>query len=296
MIVNRPGYYLADHPPARSQTGHRRNGHKPTLILTHTAESGTDLTGADLSAEGTARFIARRTTPGSYHRVGDRDSIIPMASTKWATWGSRFVNDWAVHISLAMDAADWPSLPGELIDDFLVTWLDMATTEATEIHRLTGTTPPPVLLNGAEARRPGARGFSTHGRVDPGRREDPGRHFPWVAALTEYAVAMGFRPHDVEIHPDPKDNHGGPTVPTAPISNPLVAEQQQDLTEAGYDPGPADGIYGPRTRAADREALADARAGRTTADELDYLSRRADGFGLVVEAQKAINREIEATS
>lgn len=296
MIVNRPGYYLADHPPARSQTGHRRNGHKPTLILTHTAESGTDLTGADLSAEGTARFIARRATPGSYHRVGDRDSIIPMASTKWATWGSRFVNDWAVHISLAMDAADWDSLTTEARDAYVRTWAEMAVQEADAMTAINGYAPRPVLLTGDEARQPGASGFSTHGRVDPDRRHDPGGGFPWERALTLYAIRIGYGSAAVEIHPDPKDNHGGTTVPTTPASNPLVAEQQQDLTDAGYDPGPADGIYGPRTRAADREALADARASKTTADELDYLSRRADGFGLVVEAQKAINREIEATS
>ncbi len=254
-IVTRPGYWLADHPPARHQTGHRRNGHKPTLILTHTAESGTDLTGPDLSAEGTARFISRRTTPGSYHRVGDRDSIVPMAATSWATFGSRFVNDWAVHISLAMDAADWPNLPPETADDYIVTWLDMAVAEASAMDALTGDFPLPVLLTGAEARKPGAFGFCTHGRVDPDRRHDPGDGFPWERALTLYAIRVGYGSAAVEIHPDPKDNHGGTTVPTTPASNPLVAKLQESLAAAGYDPGPADGIYGPRTHAAAIESL-----------------------------------------
>lgn len=52
-------------------------------------------------------------------------------------------------------------------------------------------------------------------------------------------------------------SNGGTPMPTATDRNELVAEHQMDLTEAGYDPGPIDGIYGPRTRAADKEALAD---------------------------------------
>lgn len=45
-------------------------------------------------------------------------------------------------------------------------------------------------------------------------------------------------------------------VPTARPAADHVREMQQALTIAGYDPGPIDGVMGPRTRAAVRKSVA----------------------------------------
>jgi peptidoglycan hydrolase-like protein with peptidoglycan-binding domain len=41
-----------------------------------------------------------------------------------------------------------------------------------------------------------------------------------------------------------------PTRPSAPTRQPFVREAQRALRDLGCDPGPIDGVFGPRTRAA----------------------------------------------
>lgn len=45
-----------------------------------------------------------------------------------------------------------------------------------------------------------------------------------------------------------QQNHGASHA--TPASSPLVADVQSALNRAGYNPGPADGVYGPHTRTA----------------------------------------------
>lgn len=72
---------------------------------------------------------------------------------------------------------------------------------------------------------------------------------------------------------------------------------QQDLRDAGYDPGPIDGAWGTRTHDALKKALADARSARPstakpTLTEADF-QRAAATLGVDVASIKAVT-EVEA--
>jgi N-acetyl-anhydromuramyl-L-alanine amidase AmpD len=184
------GYYLLDHPPARRQFRTSRRAEPTGCNVIHTAENATDITGADGGAEAVARFIAGRTdAAGSYHRVGDRDSHVPLVPfSSEAFHDGTGSNSWSVGLALAMRAADWPRLSADDRDAYLATLVRMAV-ESYEWHRTHyGIIIPAVHLTVAESDA-GKPGFIGHGERDPGRRSDPGRGFPWGLFLTRYARA-----------------------------------------------------------------------------------------------------------
>ncbi|MEL6983709.1 MAG: N-acetylmuramoyl-L-alanine amidase, partial [Actinomycetota bacterium] len=112
MAIVRDGIYLEDNPPARSQFRVGRRDPVKSVIVVHTAESGTDLSGPDAKAEGVASFIRGRSDAGSYHLIGDSDSIIQLIRFDNEAFHDRTgSNRWAIGISLAMNAADWSGLP-----------------------------------------------------------------------------------------------------------------------------------------------------------------------------------------
>lgn len=238
----RDGIYLEGNAPARSQfrVG-RRDPVKPVIVV-HTAESGTDRSGPDPKAEAVASFIQRRSDPGSYHLIGDADSIIQLIRfDNEAFHDHTGSNRWSIGISLAMNAADWGTIPAARRDELIGTAGQMAAIAARWLQDRGLEPPAPQLLTKAESDRPDASGFISHARRDPGRRSDPGAGFPWPLFFTAYAYHL----------------EGDPTTMPTTDPNELVMSHQQELADAGYDPGPLDGIYGPRTRAADRAVMQD---------------------------------------
>lgn len=178
--------YLDDHPPARTQF--RRRYATPTgLIVVHTAESMLDTIGEDTGAEGVADFIRRRADPGSYHRLVDSDSIVPVVRFEMAAYGDGTgSNEFAIHLSFACRAADWPRMSAERLEAFLVNGAKAAREAATWVARVHGITVPARRVTRAQSEQ-GAAGFISHGERDPGRRTDPGPGFPWDRFLTLYA-------------------------------------------------------------------------------------------------------------
>ena len=51
-------------------------------------------------------------------------------------------------------------------------------------------------------------------------------------------------------HASAQGGHAHGASHATPASSPLVEDVQSALNRAGYNPGPADGVYGPRTRTA----------------------------------------------
>lgn len=240
------GYYLLDNPPARSQYRKTRRAKPTGCIVVHTAESILDKIGTDSGAENVARFIQRRSTPGSYHRVGDRDSIVKLIPFSYEAWqdgtGS---NAWAIGISLAMQAHTWPDLTMQHRNQLIDTMARMAVEAAAWLETEHGITVPAVRITKAESDA-GKPGFIAHGDRDPARRTDPGRHFPWTQFLNRFTELRGEQP----MEPDP-----------------LVKAAQEALLKA--DPGllprfGADGLFGQETT----EAIG-VLAGR-------YLNAKAD--------------------
>ncbi len=181
MAVVRDGIYLEQFPPVRSQfrTG-RRSPVKPVIVV-HTAESGTDRSGADPKAENVANFIRGRSTAGSYHLLGDADSIIQLVRFEnEAFQDGTGSNRWAIGISLAMNAADWSGLSSSRRRELTETAAQMAAIAATWLKDRGLPIPEARRLTKTESDRSSASGFISHARRDPARRTDPGADFPWT--------------------------------------------------------------------------------------------------------------------
>lgn len=178
--------YLDDHPPARRQF-RQRYAQPSGLIVVHTAESALDEIGEDTGAEGVAAFIARRTDPGSYHRIVDSDSIVALVRFDQAAYGDGTgSNEFAIHLSFACRAADWPHMDADRRDAFLANGARAAREAADWLQRVHGITVPAHRVTRAQSDQRAA-GFISHAERDPARRTDPGPAFPWDRFLTLYA-------------------------------------------------------------------------------------------------------------
>jgi N-acetyl-anhydromuramyl-L-alanine amidase AmpD len=191
------GYYLIAHPNhVKAQYRAGRRAKVTGQIVVHTTESALDVIGDDAGAENVARYISTRDTYGSYHRIGDTDSIVKMVPFGYEAFhdGSKLANgttsNWSsIGLSLAMRADQWPTLPASKRDALVHNLVVMAVEAADWLKGEHGITVPAVHLTRAEANR-GLAGFIGHGERDPGRRSDPGQHFPWQLFIARFEAAM----------------------------------------------------------------------------------------------------------
>lgn len=250
-LTFRPGVYLHANPPKRKRgqfTVGRRSVPKPVIVI-HTAESKTDRAGDDPTAESVARWTVKRNTPGSYHLIGDRDSIIQLVDyANEAYHDGTGSNRWSIGMSLAMRAKDWPTLTPEHREQFIFTAATMAVHAARWLESNGYGTPAAKFLTRAESEQPNASGFISHGRRDPKRRTDPGVDFPWNDFLAAYTALLKGQAHTI---PSPE---GATTV-----SETNVKAIQQALVEAGeaskVGGNYVDGDLGPTTTSDIKRAL-----------------------------------------
>lgn len=183
-------YYLLDYNPGTQQWGYPRRGASLSgTCIVHTAECARDDIGDDTSAEGSAHMIANRADYGSYHRLVDSDSIIPMLPWEYEAWQDSETNPWAVGISAALRTSDWAVMPADrrerVYRNLAACAADFVTYMASK-----GISVPLRRITGAEAR---ARvpGFCAHG--DSGiARTDPGADFDWGTFFAYTQEALGF--------------------------------------------------------------------------------------------------------
>jgi len=172
--------YLEDHPPARRQFYRQRKATVSGAIVMHCTDSPEDTDWDDSGAEANAAYIARRTTPGGYHELVDSDSFIQLARYKWQVFGEGTGgNRHALHLAIACRPDVW-------IRGTTLRWQQGALDQVAEraavmaawVQATHGIIVPAkrITLAGYQAHKPG---FIPHSDVDPGRRTDPGRHFPW---------------------------------------------------------------------------------------------------------------------
>lgn len=186
-------YYLQDNPnPNFAQFGWKRT-RVSGAIGVHTAENNTDFDGADPGAEDVARYIGRRTDPGSYHAIADADSRIKLIHPRYSAWADTTNNAHAMSVSGAMQAARWRELTPE---HAAAITRNMAYAAAELVQDalaagLLASAPPARRITPAEAVAGSKAGFYGHGETNPGRRYDPGQNFDWTLFLQTYASALG---------------------------------------------------------------------------------------------------------
>lgn len=179
------GFHLLDHPnrACKQYRETRRNGAKLTgTAVVHSAENYPDTVGPDLGAENVAGWVARRTDPGSYHDLADSDSWVKMAPYEYEVWHDRHMNNWAYGLAGAFRAHDFDDLSPAYRE---ATVENMGRAGAAFVRHMKdryGIVVPIRRITQAQARRR-EPGFISHGESDPGRRSDPGPHFPWARFL-----------------------------------------------------------------------------------------------------------------
>lgn len=179
--------YLLDHPPVRSQFRRTRREAPSGVVVIHTAENTPDTVATDGGAEAVARFIVSRTTPGSYHVLVDSDSRLQLLPwTAEAYQDGTGSNPHAVGLSVATRADWWPWAPKAWRDGAIEHLAQAAADYARWLHAQSGIVIPPQRITREESERR-VPGFISHGERDPGRRTDPGAHFPWDQFLRRYA-------------------------------------------------------------------------------------------------------------
>lgn len=179
--------YLIDNPPVRSQFRSPRRERPSGVVVVHSAENVPDAVAPDLGAEGVARFISARTTPGSYHDLADSDSIIQLVRYgDEAFQDGTGSNPHAYSVSAAVQAAKWPTMPADWTAATVRNMAAAAARYAKWLQANYGITIPARRITRAQsdARVPG---FISHAERDPERRTDPGKDFPWDVFLATYA-------------------------------------------------------------------------------------------------------------
>lgn len=261
-------FYYDRHPPA--YRSNRRTPRRQTLsgvVGIHTAENAPDFVLPDTGAERVARFLADRTTAGSYHRVVDSDSVVAMMGwMEEAAGDGTGTNAHAVHLSFATQAHLWPTKPKWWRDGALNNMALVLTDFARYVldHRGPAFVPPARWITGDQA-RDRVPGLVTHASLDPSRRSDPGPHFPRQELADIYSF---FMVHNgiVQAPSKPAQSLPAPRIQVAlqlsPGDRGAQVAELQSIVRFWQAPGLAvDGIFGDATAAAVRKFKETLRVG-----------------------------------
>ena len=176
-------YYLHDHPnphgrfyyPSRRRCQHGIDG--PHLIVLHSAENLPDFDPPDMGAENVAKYASTTQRSVSWHHTVDSDSIIEMLPADYTAWHVRGFNRCSVGIEIATQHDAWLRSPEP--------WLYQVYDNVADVLKFYKATNGIPLVD----RRgdPSKWGVTTHAVLDPSRRKDPGKAFPfeWVVWMAE---------------------------------------------------------------------------------------------------------------
>lgn len=240
-------FYLLTHPnPNLPQVGFpRRHGRELTgAIVLHDAENVTDLFGPDGGAEAVARYLATRTTYGSYHGICDRDSTVPLAPPWYEAWHDTSSNPFAVGLCVAWRLADLATMTRAQRDAYYVPFAELVADHVRWFAAVEGiTVPTDRFLSRAEVLL-GRPGLTTHSRMDPSRRRDPfatGSAFEaeFLEVLARVLGTVTPAPPPLVLEPVPP----APAPPTAPAA------------ASSFLPLAVDGDEGHRTVTEEQRAL-----------------------------------------
>lgn len=190
--------YLEDHPnKTKKQYKFPRSSHVTGAIVLHDAECNPQFKlNADGAAESVAKFISTRSDTGSYHSIVDSDSICRVCRYEWeayheGTGGNR----WSLGLSFACRTNTWDIAPVWWIDAILSNGAQEAYNMAVWVRSTTGVIVPAERIS-AEDYRSGRPGFVSHAELDPTRRSDPGKTFPWMIFLDKFRRLMNMTTDD----------------------------------------------------------------------------------------------------
>ena len=182
--------FLIDNPNRRYKQytyPRRGGGYTAPQIVLHTYEA--PYTRSLLAA---ATWLTTRDTPGSYHALAGARStkdVLQLAPWSYETWHSVPSNNWSIGISAVTYASAWNKIPRQARENLVKSMAYAAANAAKWLEKHHGRVVKPRLLTRAQAMRKES-GFVYHATMDPGRRTDPGRDFPWGMFIAEFKRLM----------------------------------------------------------------------------------------------------------
>lgn len=248
-----------------SQYDFRTNPHKHyydsrrsdvRLIVIHTAENLPDFEGEDRGAEAVARYGATTSRPVSWHATVDSDSVLANLPDAYTAFHVRGFNSASLGVEVATQARKWASAPDEWVDNTLEN-LALLVAGWCKKHDI-----PPVKLTKREAKT--ERGIVAHSTLDPKRRSDPGKDFPWDRLLERVAELLDKPKASAapKAKPKPKKKSTTKSEDTIVAKLPTLKKGMprsehvtilQHLLALDSQPINVDGIFGPETERAVRQ-------------------------------------------
>jgi peptidoglycan hydrolase-like protein with peptidoglycan-binding domain len=238
------GFYLVDNPPATQQFYPSRNNGWQGGIVIHTTEG----VGGYDSAENTAAYIARRTTPGSYHAIADLNGIVWLMPISYSAFGvaTSGFNSTCVQIALAARSADL-----DLGNGYTPTEIDFMAQAIVQAWREADFDPMQGLVFLGDGVKYG-QGLAHHGDVQPSDRSDAWSRSPQRAEFDAYLIqriAAHAGAGATEYHVLP---YTPPDVPESAVWRTGSTGEKVSYIQKIVGVR-ADGIFGPQTEAAVRQ-------------------------------------------
>lgn len=174
------GYYLLDNPNPHGPNYYTTRRRALVAIVVHITAGLEDLDGEpDHSAERTARYAATTTRDVSWHSGSDTDSALDLLPASYTAWHVRGYSSSTYGHEISKRDTDWENQP-----DW---WVTKTLTRASHklARRAVANNIPIRRISRAQLDRarnandPSQGGFIGHAPLDPTRRTDPGRNFPW---------------------------------------------------------------------------------------------------------------------
>ena len=167
------GYYLLDHPNPHGPHYYPTRRAPLRLIVIHITAGLERLAAlSDQAAERTARYAAITDRDVSWHSGSDTDSVVRLLPATCTAWHCHGYNSRSYGHEISKRDVTWAGKPAGGID----ATLRRAAEALRPITAAYGI--PLVRLTRAQVDSGAAR-FAAHADLDPGRRRDPGKDFPW---------------------------------------------------------------------------------------------------------------------